>query len=106
MKKNLLLVLLLCLLLMPICIFAKAGDGAGKEYISKNFEESLKEEKITPEERKKLEMENFFCDLQNFVCSIKNEWDRILKNRLKTVEGFFLFRFGKRRKDKVRLLLY
>ena len=49
MKKNLLLVLLLSLFLMPVCIFAKAGDGAGKEYISKNFEESLAEEGIKPE---------------------------------------------------------
>ena len=49
MKKNLLLVLLLSLLLMPVCIFAKAGDGAGKEYISKNFEESLADEGIKPE---------------------------------------------------------
>lgn len=49
MKKNLVLVLLFILLLMPVCIFAKAGDGAGKEYISKNFEESLKEEGIEPE---------------------------------------------------------
>lgn len=49
MKKNLLLVLLLSLLLMPVCIFAKAGDGAGKEYISKNFEESLADEGIKPQ---------------------------------------------------------
>ena len=49
MKKNLVLLLLFSLLLMPVCIFAKAGDGAGKEYISKNFEESLKEEGIKPE---------------------------------------------------------
>ena len=55
---------------------------------------------------KKLEIGNYFVvGIKNFS-SIKNEWDRILKNRLKTVEGFFLFRFGKRRKDKVRLLLY
>ena len=51
-------------------------------------------------------MENYVGVLKNFKRSRKNEQYRILKNRLKAVEGFFLSRFGKRRKDNVRLLLY
>lgn len=46
MRKRFLLVIAICLLLVPMQVWAAVGDGAGDDYKSLNLEETLQEEEI------------------------------------------------------------
>ncbi len=49
MKKNLWIIIAIVLLIIPISVFAKEGEGAGKGFVSLNLKSTLKEENIEEE---------------------------------------------------------